>query len=315
MRKKGFTLIEIAIVLIIIGLLLGLGAGLIGILTKRAKLIDTREMVNAAVESVIGYTITNGTLPDNATFPIIIRSSNDAWGKPLAYIYDKTLKDSHICNANGTNITVKVCPDVSCSSPVSTTNNVAFIVLSGGPNYNIQTSGSKEITSPTTIKVYNPDVDNVDDYPGDMNRPEPYDDIVKWIPLEELKTKLGCPGTPAPPSYCSPGSPVDLITNNKIYYCFFETDYKTECDDEVGACDLLKSGEKLTISSGDKVRIYSKKSGNRCKGRDALTVNPGSKPCLGYNVGTCTDIKYVDTNNNCLVEGTQSDSNYYVTDK
>jgi len=54
-RQKGLTLVEVAIVLVILGLLIGLGASLIGPLTKRAKITETRDIVNAAVESVIGF--------------------------------------------------------------------------------------------------------------------------------------------------------------------------------------------------------------------------------------------------------------------
>ncbi|GER93746.1 hypothetical protein A45J_1502 [hot springs metagenome] len=317
-RKGGFTLIELAMVLVVIGIVISLGVGLIGPLTKRVKYTESKEIVNAAVESVIGYAITNSKLPDNTKFPTIVRSPNDAWTKPLAYVYDKTLKDSNICDATGTNITVKVCPDISCSTPISTTNNVSFIVLSGGGNYNNQTSGSQEITSSTTIRVYEPDVDNIDNYTGvgDINRPEPYDDIVKWIPLEELKTKIGCTGTPTPPSACGSGSPVDLITNDKIYYCYYDTNYSSECDNVDNACQELKNNDTLSVNSGEKIRLYSKKRGNKCNSSDAFTVNPNSKPCLEYNSGgVCTEIKPVDTNNNCQVQGSKSGSIYTVTDK
>lgn len=37
-HRKGFTLIELAIILVVIGILIALGAGLVGILTKQAKL-------------------------------------------------------------------------------------------------------------------------------------------------------------------------------------------------------------------------------------------------------------------------------------
>lgn len=315
LNQKGFTLIELAMVLVVIGIVISLGVSLIGPLTKRVKYTESKEIVNAAVESVIGYAITNGKLPDNTKFPTIVRAPNDAWTKPLSYIYDKTLKDGNICNTTGTNITVKVCPDNSCSTPISTTNNVAFIVVSGGGNYNNQTSGSQEITSSTLIKVYEPDVDNIDNYTGDINRPEPYDDIVKWIPLEELKTKIGCTGTPPPPSACSSGSPVDLITNDKIYYCYYDTNYSSECDDVDNACQELKNNDTLSVNSGDKIRLYSKIKGKKCKASDAFTVNPGSRPCLGYNSSGCTDIKSVDTNNNCQVQGSKSGSIYTVTDK
>ncbi len=64
-RKEGFTLIELAMVLVVIGLLIGLGMGLIGPLTKRAKLIETRETVKQAKEAVLGYAVKNGYLPAN----------------------------------------------------------------------------------------------------------------------------------------------------------------------------------------------------------------------------------------------------------
>ncbi|MBI5641424.1 MAG: prepilin-type N-terminal cleavage/methylation domain-containing protein, partial [Nitrospirae bacterium] len=54
-NRRGFTLIEIAIVLIIIGFLLTIGAGMMGMLTKKAKLTETRETVKTAHESILGY--------------------------------------------------------------------------------------------------------------------------------------------------------------------------------------------------------------------------------------------------------------------
>ncbi len=49
--KKGFTVIELAIVLVVIGILIGLGVGLVGILTKQAKLKESREIVRDVYES------------------------------------------------------------------------------------------------------------------------------------------------------------------------------------------------------------------------------------------------------------------------
>ena len=68
--SHGFTLIELAIVLVIVGLLLGMGAGMVGTLTKRAKLYENRNIIDAAVESLISYSASNNDLPDVATFPI-----------------------------------------------------------------------------------------------------------------------------------------------------------------------------------------------------------------------------------------------------
>lgn len=84
-QSKGFTLIEIAIALVIIGLLIGLGASLIGPLTKRAKITETKDTLNAAVESVIGFAAKNNRLPTNTEFPQAVRNPNDSWTKPLVY--------------------------------------------------------------------------------------------------------------------------------------------------------------------------------------------------------------------------------------
>jgi type II secretory pathway pseudopilin PulG len=311
--SAGLTLIEVAIVLVILGLLIGLGAGLISMLTKRAKIAESREIVDAAVEAVKGYTIMNGRLPNYSNFTSIVRSLYDAWQKPIVYIYDGNASNKSICDLTKTAITVRFCFNTDCSS-FNETQNVTFIVLSGGPNYNIQTAGSQEVSSNTTIKVYQQGVDNVDNYSGDFNRPEPFDDIVKYVTLYELQSLLKCPSTP-PPSNCTYGvSPIQLLTQDRIYYCYYDTDYTTECDNQAGACSELKRNELLSLESNNKVRIYKNKKGNQCKSQDALTVN--GNHCLGYGViSGCFNIQTADTNQNCQVQGYISGNNYVIQDR
>ncbi len=193
-KERGLTLIELAIVLIVLGILLGIGAGIIGILIKRVKYNESKEIVNAAVEGIIGYVISTGKLPTDTELSSTVRTTFDSYNKPLAYVYDESLTTSNICSMNSTNITVKVCPDATCSSPTQTLSNIAFVVISGDGNYNNQTAGTQGVSSSTEIRVYEFGV-VVDNYSGDMNRPEPYDDIVKWVSLNELKPKAGCVGT------------------------------------------------------------------------------------------------------------------------
>src|SRR4030066_548477 len=85
----GFTLIEIAIVLVILGLLVTLGASMIGPLTKRAKVIESREAVKAAKEALLGYVVKNGYLP--TTIGPSGGRELDAWGRNLSYAADTTL--------------------------------------------------------------------------------------------------------------------------------------------------------------------------------------------------------------------------------
>jgi prepilin-type N-terminal cleavage/methylation domain-containing protein len=197
-KNQGLTLVEVAIVLVIFGLIIGLGTSLIGPLTKRAKITETRDIVNAAVESEKGFAEKNNRLPTNTEFPQAVRNPNDAWTKPLVYFVDSSLTTSSnnpsegICGRKATNLIV--CTDVNCNNQIP---DVAFIVVSGGPNYNVQTGPSTTSPCPsgkTCYKVYPQDTPNVDDYPNDFTRQEEYDDIVKWVTIDELRIKAGCQG-------------------------------------------------------------------------------------------------------------------------
>ena len=194
--NEGFTLIEVAIVLIIVGILVGLGAGMLGPLTKRAKYNESKDMVNSAVESVVSYGASRNKLPVTADFTSTITNPNDAWHKSLFYVVDNNLTDTTkggICGRKTTNLTITKCPDLTCAAPTETISDVAFIVLSGDGNYNNQTAGTQAISAATTIKVFEVDY-VVDNYTTDMNRSEAYDDIVDWVGINELRTKVNCTG-------------------------------------------------------------------------------------------------------------------------
>jgi prepilin-type N-terminal cleavage/methylation domain-containing protein len=195
-ESNGFTLVELAIVLVLIGFLIGIGATMIGPLTRRAKINESREIVSAAVDSVMGYAAINNRVPDVTVSPSAtsfwtnVRTQNDSWGRPLVYVYSNALATS-ICNRTTTNITVRVCNDAACGT-FSQIYNVAFLVLSPGDNANDQTVGNGAVAVATTINTYQ--VGNqVDNYAGDFTRAtDEYDDIVKWITLAELQVKLAC---------------------------------------------------------------------------------------------------------------------------
>lgn len=182
-KTYGLTLIEIAIVLVILGLLLGLGAGLISILTKRAKLIESRESVDSAVEALKGYAIRfgylpqarsqnnyNSTVPDPAFNEVGVRGL-DAHSKALLYIVAQELTNnsSNYCALNSTSLSIR--------DQGQDKKHIAFMIVSGSSNFNIQTN--------TTIYVQGSP--NVDDFPYDFNRPEEYDDIVRYVSLFELQ--------------------------------------------------------------------------------------------------------------------------------
>jgi prepilin-type N-terminal cleavage/methylation domain-containing protein len=61
--NKGFTLIEIAIVMVIIGLLAGGGVSLMGMLSERKTRNETLEYLNEAKVSLVNFAQINGRLP------------------------------------------------------------------------------------------------------------------------------------------------------------------------------------------------------------------------------------------------------------
>jgi len=193
-NPKGFTLIEMAIVLVIVGLLVGMGAGLMGPLVKRAKYNESKGMVEATKEALFGYTINNGFLPPETLpdpFGIAGARSRDVWGKNFIYIAADNLEGNtrHLCNETSTGLMIQLCPDAACTTPTGTISDVAFIVISGGENFNVQTAENSGV-----VNIYVSGIDSIDDYTVDMTRPEAYDDITAYVSLTDISSQAGCTG-------------------------------------------------------------------------------------------------------------------------
>ncbi len=230
------TLVEIAIVMVIMGFLIAIGASMLGPLTKRAKKVETDTILNSAVDAVVAYATTNKKLPlwtdgndlvlSPNEFHYIIRTRNDAWSGPLFYRYSNNpdLSTADICASTTTNLTIARCPDPAidptCAVP-QVLSNVAFIIYSRGANNNYQTvlpgppppppampavipgymyeidvsmnqnrvSGLISIPNTQPPVTVNDPTDNLCTSNEDRCR---YDDIVKYMTLTELQTKIGC---------------------------------------------------------------------------------------------------------------------------
>ncbi|TAL25328.1 MAG: prepilin-type N-terminal cleavage/methylation domain-containing protein, partial [Nitrospirae bacterium] len=73
-EKKGFTLIELAVVLVVLGILITLGVALLGPLTKRIKINQTNDIIDAASESLVSYASSNKRLPTTTEFASAVRN-------------------------------------------------------------------------------------------------------------------------------------------------------------------------------------------------------------------------------------------------
>jgi prepilin-type N-terminal cleavage/methylation domain-containing protein len=223
--KKAFTLIELALVLIIIGVLLGGGFSLFALLTKREKVKEAESIVKENTLIIKNYATINKKLPNSSEFKSLVKTSEDIWGKPLLYKYATNLTDDNsVCYENTTPITVKICKDSGCNEVEETISNVAFLILSCGENLNCQTG-----LGTNTIRVYIPGI-SVDNNSSDVNRKEAYDDIIRWVKLEELKSSSDCKEYKV------------HILNNELPYGYVTQSYKAK---------IFAEGGKKFYNNGD----------------------------------------------------------------
>ncbi|MBI4686214.1 MAG: putative Ig domain-containing protein [Nitrospirae bacterium] len=168
-RSGGFSLVEIAIILVIVGLLAGMGAGLVGVLTKRAKLTETREIVKTAYESILGYAASNKKLP--ADLNALGIKTKDAYSGDLRYYRAGSFVSNNLCTSTATFLSV--------TDKGSVKNNVAFIIFSDSENRCNETGTSSFVISE----------------PGAggkcaTNADAEYDDVVLYVDIDALRKQL-----------------------------------------------------------------------------------------------------------------------------
>jgi hypothetical protein len=227
---QGVPLIELAIVLVIVGMLVTLGSSMVGVLTTAINVRQTKDTMDAVTQSVTSWASANNRLPDalsgaTTTFTNIAKTPNDAWGRPLVYLYDSTLapgaatKDT-ICGRRSAALTVSV-TDPTAPATIS---NVAFVVLSGGdngaPTLNSNFAINSTFRGGATYAVATP----IPRTPagayavggnttGTITVDPSNIDIVRWVTLDELRSKIGCQGAPL------------KIVNNELPYGYNNVAY------------------------------------------------------------------------------------------
>ncbi|MCX7738200.1 MAG: putative Ig domain-containing protein [Hydrogenothermaceae bacterium] len=227
-RKKAFSLLEMALVLVIMGVILSGGVTLFNILYKRSKISQAEELINSVYESLISLSTSSLCLevPVDTNersaniLPPQIQQRQDPFLKYVRFFYSQELTpptcnisntQNNICGRRRTNFAMEICKDENCSQK-DIINNVAFVLVSGGWNKNIQidnniqvqvqedtnNDGILETVNKTGIRIHYPYSKNKDGYNHatapyyDPNRPEEFDDIVKYITLQQLQSKLQC---------------------------------------------------------------------------------------------------------------------------
>jgi len=187
MKRKAFTLIELAITLTIIGLIIGGSFQAIEAMRQRDKVIEAKDQIRAAKDLIKGYAVKWPNLPTRTEFQdnlSPVKNNQHA----IFYAADTALSTigNDICAYDTTALKV-VDKGVD---PERIIDNVAFVVAHEGANHNMQTALSGNV-----VNIYGAD-DKVDDNTTPVNIVDFYDDIVEWVTLDELQYNVRCNDTP-----------------------------------------------------------------------------------------------------------------------
>lgn len=167
LRKPGFTLIEMAIVLGIIGLVAVFFYPSFTRLTSTDKQAQAKRLVQTARDEIVGYVKLNNRFPEEITD---IGHHQDPWGNELEYVLADSLTNAtNICRYCGTDMNATVLGEE--------VTNVAFIVWSTGKNY------QDDVWNGVKYQVLNRDKTNST---GGV-----FDDVVEVVSLADLEGKLG----------------------------------------------------------------------------------------------------------------------------
>lgn len=173
-NHRGMALLNMVFIFIFLGVLLVSGLKMYGSLVERGKINDTKNGLENQVKMIVAWSVKNGRLPTTAEYPGVLGGTGpvDAWGKPIIYICDSNLtaiSSGGLCGRTSTNLQ-------------DTATNLAFVLVSGGDDFNLQTTLVGTIVSaPTAVTV----LSTLAGYQTDLYRA---------VPLEELKSKAGCYG-------------------------------------------------------------------------------------------------------------------------
>ncbi len=165
--RPGFTLIEMALVIVALGIIISLVGPPVFTMIKRGKVAQGKDMLNTVKNQIVGYAmINNNQLPPNLA---AAGDTTDPWGRAFEYIPadgapDLTSED--ICDTSVTET------DLDLTTDAGTIQNVGFIVASRAHKVN-----------------GNFDFDYTAD-PVDISGPGKVDDLVQFMTLNQLKAKL-----------------------------------------------------------------------------------------------------------------------------
>ncbi|MBT9589640.1 MAG: prepilin-type N-terminal cleavage/methylation domain-containing protein [Thiobacillus sp.] len=229
---RGFTLIELAIVLVIITILIGGLAVPLSAQIQARRIAETNKTLEEAREAIIGYAMTHKSITTNkpylpcpdsdATadgvenrdaitgicaqnvgwFPWVTlgTAAQDAWGNRLLYQVTASFSKSDGFSNTDTG-DLQICSTNGCAL-VDVASNVPAVLVSYGPNgwggRNVSGTSLKAPTSADELENTDADVNIVSRAPTKVDSASgEFDDLVVWLADGLLRSRVcpagGCP--------------------------------------------------------------------------------------------------------------------------
>ena len=179
-KQSAFTLVEMAMVLIIMGLIIGSSTKVFTSFSKNTKLQETKELLKQMSLDIEGFSKAFHRLPTEKEFNKFRMRTKDSWGKEVTYVTTKTITEK-LCHLKST-----ILEHIEDEKAIK---NLAFILVSSGPNRNMQTlvDKDKQISVQSAARSKKVDFDK-----DKINRVEPYDDIYLSRTLWSIQAPLVC---------------------------------------------------------------------------------------------------------------------------
>ena len=155
--NRGFTLIEMAFVLVIVGILISMGVQLLPMLVRQHKFTESQSAVAQARTALIGYARANGRLPRASANTNGAESANtyrgylpysaiglgtsgrDAYTRTLYYAVNQDLTTTTTANFYTTLVTLSSSAanarTLYADGATGTAYKAAFVVVSSGANF------------------------------------------------------------------------------------------------------------------------------------------------------------------------------------
>ena len=219
-RSRGFSLIEIAIALLIMGLVLGGGLSVLARQIEQQKIRDTQKTLEQAQEALLGYaanqtpphlpcpdktggagagsandgqedvTVATGvcvTQDGNLPWATLAAADVDGWGNRIHYSVNSLFSNRPPAASFSLSAvaTLRVCQAAGCAAVLA--NGVPAVLLSYGKNgFGASTAGGVTRAAPASAdELENTDGNNffVSRSPAAAGAPMgEFDDIVTWLP-------------------------------------------------------------------------------------------------------------------------------------